>query len=50
MGHPSNGGSKYFTTFIDDYDRKLWVYFLQEKSDAFQISSNPLQKNRVVTI
>ena len=26
---------RYFITFIDDYSRKTWVYFLQEKSEAF---------------
>ena len=33
----SNGGKKYFITFIDDYSRKTWVYFLQEKSEAFNV-------------
>lgn len=31
----SNGGKRYFITFIDDYSRKTWVYFLQVKSEAF---------------
>ncbi|KAJ7980886.1 Retrovirus-related Pol polyprotein from transposon TNT 1-94 [Quillaja saponaria] len=31
----SNGGKRYLITFIDDYTRKTWVYFLQEKSQAF---------------
>ena len=31
----SNGGKKYFITFIDDYSRKTWVYILKEKSEAF---------------
>ncbi|KAL6286215.1 hypothetical protein ACE6H2_010605 [Prunus campanulata] len=30
----SNAGKRYFITFIDDYSRKTWVYFLQEKSEA----------------
>jgi transposase InsO family protein len=30
----SNGNKRYFITFIDDYSRKTWVYFLQEKSEA----------------
>jgi transposase InsO family protein len=25
----------YFLTFIDDYSRKTWVYFLQEKFEVF---------------
>lgn len=31
----SNGGKCYIITFIDDFSRKTWVYFLQEKSEAF---------------
>ncbi|CAL2238396.1 unnamed protein product [Prunus armeniaca] len=30
----SNAGKRYFITFINDYSRKTWVYFLQEKSEA----------------
>jgi transposase InsO family protein len=33
----SYGGNKYFITFIDDYSRKIWVYFLKEKSVAVDI-------------
>ncbi|KAK2407959.1 putative mitochondrial protein [Trifolium repens] len=33
----SNGNKRYFITFIDDYSRKIWVYFLQEKSEAFNV-------------
>ena len=33
----SIGGSRYFLTFIDDYSRKMWVYFLKEKSQVFEI-------------
>lgn len=29
------GGNRYFISFIDDYSRKNWVYFLKEKSEAF---------------
>ena len=31
----SNGGKRYIITFVDDYSRKTWVYFLQNKSEAF---------------
>lgn len=31
METKSIGGSKYFLTFIDDYSRKVFVYFLEEK-------------------
>jgi transposase InsO family protein len=30
-------GKRYFITFIDDFFRKCWVYFLKEKSEAFEI-------------
>jgi transposase InsO family protein len=33
----SLGGSKYYVTFIDDFSRKVWVYFLKHKSDVFSI-------------
>lgn len=36
----SNGGKRYFITFIDDYSRKTRVYFLQEKSEAFSALKN----------
>eukprot|EP00249_Psilotum_nudum_P006059 c19429_g2_i1 orf=254-703(+) len=29
------GGSFYFMSLIDDYSRKIWVYFLKVKSEAF---------------
>uniref|UniRef100_A0A2N9GKI3 Integrase catalytic domain-containing protein n=1 Tax=Fagus sylvatica TaxID=28930 RepID=A0A2N9GKI3_FAGSY len=32
---PSKGGAQYFMSFIDDYSRKTWVYFLKNKSEAF---------------
>ncbi|KAL4388518.1 hypothetical protein GQ457_09G024580 [Hibiscus cannabinus] len=31
---PTHGGSRYFITFIDDFSRKAWVYFLKHKSEA----------------
>jgi hypothetical protein len=33
----SNGGNRYFITFTDDYTRKTWIYFLHEKSGAFDV-------------
>jgi Integrase core domain/GAG-pre-integrase domain len=30
-------GSQYYVTFIDDSTRKLWVYFIKNKSDVFEI-------------
>ncbi|CAL2253623.1 unnamed protein product [Prunus armeniaca] len=37
MQTPSLGGNRYFITFIDDYSRMCWVYFLRNKSDAFHV-------------
>lgn len=31
----SNSDKKYILTFIDDYNRKVWVYFLSYKSETF---------------
>ena len=31
----SLGGSSFYVTFIDDFSRKVWVYFLKHKSDVF---------------
>ncbi|KAK2363323.1 secreted RxLR effector protein [Trifolium repens] len=33
----SNGGSRYFITFTDDFSRKTWTYVLTEKSNALAI-------------
>ncbi|KAK3037884.1 hypothetical protein RJ639_032114 [Escallonia herrerae] len=32
----SLGKSSYFLHFIDDYSQKIWVYFLKQKSEAFE--------------
>jgi GAG-pre-integrase domain len=29
------GKHRYFITFIDDFSRRTWVYFLKEKSEVF---------------
>jgi len=34
---PSIGGKQYFVTFIDDYSRKVWVYFSKHKSEVFKV-------------
>lgn len=31
------GRGRYYMTIIDDYSRKVWVYILKEKSEAFQM-------------
>lgn len=32
----SLGGCKYFISFIDDFSKKVWVYFLKTKDEAFE--------------
>ncbi|KAG8471703.1 hypothetical protein CXB51_036524 [Gossypium anomalum] len=34
-GVPSRGGANYMLTFIDDFSRKVWAFFLKQKSDVF---------------
>jgi hypothetical protein len=31
----SLGGSRYYVTFVDDSDRKTWVYWIRKKCDVF---------------
>jgi hypothetical protein len=33
----SFSGNEYFITFIDDYSRKCLVYFIEKKSETFEI-------------
>ena len=35
MKTPSIGGNFYFLTFIDDFSKKTWIYFLKKKSKTF---------------
>ncbi|CAL2277079.1 unnamed protein product [Prunus armeniaca] len=37
MQNESIGGNRYFITFIDDFSRMCWVYFLIKKSDTFNV-------------
>ncbi|KAG8499626.1 hypothetical protein CXB51_006086 [Gossypium anomalum] len=32
---PSRGGANYMLTFIDDFSRKVWAFFLKQKSNVF---------------
>ena len=36
MQTPSLASNHYMLTFIDDYTRKIWVYFLKYKSKVFE--------------
>jgi len=29
-------GAKYYVTFIDDFSKRIWAYFLKKKSEVFQ--------------
>ena len=40
LDHVSLGGNRYFITFIDNFNRKLWVYILEEKSAFFTTFNN----------
>jgi hypothetical protein len=35
MSRKSLSGREYYLTFIDDYSRKTWIYFLKTKSEVF---------------
>jgi len=32
---PSLSNKRYFLLFVDDYTRMMWIYFLDQKSEAF---------------
>ena len=34
---PSHSGKEYYVSFVDDYSRYVWVYFMREKSDVFEV-------------
>ena len=36
MSVHSFNGYNYYVTFIDDYSRKTWIYFLKAKSEVFE--------------
>jgi len=29
-------GAKYYVTFIDDFSKRVWIYFLKQKLEVFQ--------------
>ena len=33
---PSLGGSKYYLSFIDEFSKMTWIYFLKKKSEVFE--------------
>ena len=34
---PSFNNKRYFILFVDDFSRMMWVYFLEQKSEAFSV-------------
>ena len=32
----STGGGRYFLSLVDDYSRRVWVYILKQKNEAFE--------------
>lgn len=36
MKNTSTGGARYFVTFIDDFSRRVHVYFIKNKSEVFE--------------
>ena len=34
--YESLGGGKYFMSIIDDFSKKVWIYILKTKDEAFQ--------------
>ena len=36
----SMGGCRYYVSFIDDHTRKVWVYFMRQKSEVFSHFKN----------
>ena len=36
MSSTSLSGFEYYITFIDDYSRKTWIYFLKAKNEVFE--------------
>ena len=40
MPSTSLSGYEYYVTFIDDYSRKTWIYFLKTKSEVLENSRN----------
>ena len=32
---PSLGGNKYFTSFVDEHNRMMWLYLIKAKDEVF---------------
>ena len=40
LSYPSLYGAKYLLTFIDDYSRRVWVYFIERKNEVLEFFQN----------
>ncbi|KAG8497012.1 hypothetical protein CXB51_008232 [Gossypium anomalum] len=47
-GVPSRGGANYMLTFIDDFSRKVWAFFLKQKNDVFFQNGVAERMNRTI--
>ena len=43
----SHSGAQYFVSFIDDYSRKVWIYFMKHNSDVFGIFKSGKHRLRI---
>jgi len=34
---PSLGGNKYFTSFVDEHNRMMWLYLIKAKDEVFSV-------------
>ena len=37
LGYPLVSGARYLLTFIDDYSRRVWVYFIERKNEVLEV-------------
>ena len=45
----STGGARYFVTFVDDFSRKLWIFFISQKSQVLEKFRHFIQLMRTST-
>ncbi|KAG8498267.1 hypothetical protein CXB51_007036 [Gossypium anomalum] len=41
---PSRGGANYMLTFIDDFSRKVWAFFLKQKNNGLEFCSDEFNR------
>ncbi|KAG8484081.1 hypothetical protein CXB51_022999 [Gossypium anomalum] len=51
---PSRGGANYMLTFIDDFSRKVWAFFLKQKNNGLEFCSDEFNRlcksERIMTL